>query len=237
MSRAEGFTAILDEVSRTLRNLRDTGIRGVDCLPENLEKLDTWGRGREAACAGSTETLEHIRAHLGDCRRCKLCRNRTHIVFGAGDPQARLMFIGEGPGHEEDRKGEPFVGAAGQLLNRIIEAIRLKRTEVYIANVVKCRPPGNRLPEPDEIATCSPFLRRQIRAIRPLFICTLGSCAAQTLLNTQEAVSRLRGRFFDYEDIRVLPTYHPAYLLRNPEKKREVWEDMKLLMKEYPYDA
>jgi DNA polymerase len=237
MSRAEGFTAILDEVSRTLRNLRDTGIRGVDCLPENLEKLDSWGRGREAASAGSTETLEHIRTHLGDCRRCKLCRSRTHIVFGAGDPQARLMFIGEGPGHEEDRKGEPFVGAAGQLLNRIIEAIRLKRTEVYIANVVKCRPPGNRLPEPDEIATCSPFLRRQIRAIRPLFICTLGSCAAQTLLNTQEAVSRLRGRFFDYEDIRVLPTYHPAYLLRNPEKKREVWEDMKLLMKEYPYDA
>jgi DNA polymerase len=145
------------------------------------------------------------------------------------------VFIGEGPGQEEDRAGEPFVGAAGQLLNRIIEAIRLRRSDVYIANVVKCRPPGNRLPEADEIATCSPFLRRQIAAIRPLFICTLGGCAAQTLLNTSEPVSRLRGRFWDYQGIRVLPTFHPAYLLRNPEKKREVWEDMKLLMKEFPY--
>jgi DNA polymerase len=147
------------------------------------------------------------------------------------------MFIGEGPGQDEDRAGEPFVGAAGQLLNRIIEAIKLSRANVYIANVVKCRPPGNRLPEPEEISTCSPFLRRQIAAIRPLFICTLGSCAAQTLLNSSEAVSRLRGRFFDYEGIRVLPTFHPAYLLRNPEKKREVWEDMKLLMKAYPYEV
>jgi DNA polymerase len=181
--------------------------------------------------------LEDIRADLGDCRRCQLCRTRTHIVFGVGNPQARLMLVGEGPGQEEDRAGEPFVGAAGQLLNRIIEAIRLNRQDVYIANVVKCRPPGNRLPEPEEIATCCAFLRRQIRAIRPLFICALGSCAAQTLLNTPEAVSRLRGRFFDYEGIRVLPTFHPAYLLRNPEKKREVWEDMKLLMKEYPYEV
>jgi DNA polymerase len=237
MIDSEGFTAILDEVSRTLRHLRDTGIRGFDCAPESLDKLNAWGRSHGVASAGSTETLEDIRAHLGDCQRCKLCRSRTRIVFGAGNPQARLMFIGEGPGHEEDRAGEPFVGAAGQLLNRIIDAIRLNRQDVYIANVVKCRPPGNRLPEPEEIATCSPFLRRQIRAIRPWFLCTLGSCAAQTLLNTQEAVSRLRGRFFDYGGIRVLPTFHPAYLLRNPEKKREVWADMKMLMKEYPYEA
>lgn len=237
MSHSEGFTAILDEVSRTVRYMRDTGIRGFDCAPESLDKLNAWGRSYAVASAGTTETLEDIRAHLGDCQRCKLCRSRTRIVFGAGNPQARLMFIGEGPGHEEDRAGEPFVGAAGQLLNRIIDAIRLNRQDVYIANVVKCRPPGNRLPEPEEIATCSPFLRRQIRAIRPWFLCTLGSCAAQTLLNTQEAVSRLRGRFFDYGGIRVLPTFHPAYLLRNPEKKREVWADMKLLMKEYPYEA
>lgn len=237
MIHSEGFTAILDEVSRTLRHLRDTGTRGFDCAPEILDKLNAWGRSHAVASAGSTETLEDIRAHLGDCQRCKLCRSRTRIVFGAGNPQARLMFIGEGPGHEEDRAGEPFVGAAGQLLNRIIDAIRLNRQDVYIANVVKCRPPGNRLPEPEEIATCSPFLRRQIRAIRPWFLCTLGSCAAQTLLNTQEAVSRLRGRFFDYGGIRVLPTFHPAYLLRNPEKKREVWADMKLLMKEYPYEG
>jgi len=237
MIHAEGFAAILDEVSRTLRDMRDTGIRGFDCAPESLDKLNAWGRGHEMASAGSTETLEDIRAHLGDCQRCKLCRSRTRIVFGAGNPRARLMFVGEGPGHEEDRAGEPFVGAAGQLLNRIIEAIRLNRQDVYIANVVKCRPPANRLPEQEEIATCSPFLRRQIRAIRPLFICTLGSCAAQTLLNTQEAISRLRGRFSEYEGIRVLPTFHPAYLLRNPEKKREVWADMKLLMKEYPYEG
>ena len=237
MVNLQGFTAILDEVSRTLLQMADAGIKGIDCSPESLDKLKAWGRGPGVISAGSTETLEDIRAHLGDCQRCKLCRSRTRIVFGAGNPQARLMFIGEGPGHEEDRAGEPFVGAAGQLLNRIIEAIRLNRQDVYIANVVKCRPPGNRLPEPEEIATCSPFLRRQIRAIRPWFLCTLGSCAAQTLLNTQEAVSRLRGRFFDYGGIRVLPTFHPAYLLRNPEKKREVWEDMKLLMKEYPYEA
>jgi DNA polymerase len=147
------------------------------------------------------------------------------------------MFIGEGPGQEEDRAGEPFVGAAGQLLTRIIAAIKLRREEVYIANVVKCRPPENRVPEPDEIATCSPFLRRQIAAIRPLFICTLGGCAAQTLLGTTEPISRLRGRLYDYEGVRVLPTFHPAYLLRNPEKKRLVWEDMQRLMKEYPYEG
>jgi DNA polymerase len=202
-----------------------------------LDALNAWGRRAEKASTVGTETLADIRAHLGDCQRCKLCHGRTQIVFGTGHPQARLMFIGEGPGQEEDRAGEPFVGAAGKLLNRIIDAIKLRRPEVYIANVVKCRPPGNRLPEPDEIMTCFPFLRRQIAVIRPLFICTLGSCAAQTLLNTSEAVTRLRGRFFDFEGIRVLPTFHPAYLLRNPEKKRDVWEDMKLLMKEFPYEA
>jgi DNA polymerase len=212
------------------------GIRGVDCAPEVLNALNAWGPGRGRPSAAAAETLEEIRADLGDCQRCKLCRSRTRIVFGTGNPQARLMFIGEGPGQEEDRAGEPFVGAAGQLLDRIIEAIKLKRSDVYIANVVKCRPPGNRLPEPDEIATCFPFLRRQIAAIRPLFICTLGGCAVQTLLRTSEAVSRLRGRLFEFEGIRVLPTFHPAYLLRNPEKKRDVWEDMKLLMREFPYE-
>jgi len=237
MVNSQGFTAILDELAHTLRHLADAGIKGLECSAESLDRLNSWGRCRRPASAAVTETLEDIRAHLGDCRRCKLCRSRTRIVFGAGNPQARLMFIGEGPGHEEDRAGEPFVGAAGQLLNRIIEAIQLNRQDVYIANVVKCRPPGNRLPEPEEIATCFPFLQRQIAAIRPRFICTLGSCAAQALLNTQEAVSRLRGRFFDHAGMRVLPTFHPAYLLRNPEKKREVWEDMKLLMREFPDEA
>jgi DNA polymerase len=237
MVNRHGFITILDELAQTLGQMADAGIQTVQTSAESREVVNTWGLGPVKAAIKTAETLEDIREHIGDCQRCKLCRSRTNIVFGVGNPQARLMFIGEGPGQEEDRAGEPFVGAAGQLLNRIIDAIKLRRQDVYIANVVKCRPPGNRLPEPDEVATCSPFLRRQIARIRPLFICTLGSCAAQTLLNTSEAVSRLRGQFFDYEGIRVLPTFHPAYLLRNPEKKREVWEDMKLLMKEFPYDA
>jgi DNA polymerase len=233
----QAFIAFLDELTRTLRQMADAGIKGVDCSPEILDTLNAWNHPQRGASTAAAETLDDIRADLGDCQRCKLCRSRTRIVFGAGHPRARLLFIGEGPGQEEDRAGEPFVGAAGQLLNRIIEAIQLERSDVYIANVVKCRPPGNRLPEPDEIGTCFPFLQRQIAAIRPLFICTLGSCAAQTLLKTSEAVSRLRGRFFDYEGARVLPTFHPAYLLRNPDKKRAVWEDMKRLMKEFPYEA
>jgi uracil-DNA glycosylase len=237
MVNRHGFITILDELAQTLSQMADAGIQKVHTSAESLEVIKTWGHGPAKAAAKTAETLEDIRGHIGDCQRCKLCRSRTNIVFGVGNPQARLMFVGEGPGQEEDRAGEPFVGAAGQLLNRIIDAIRLRRQDVYIANVVKCRPPGNRVPEPEEIATCSPFLRRQIAAIRPLFICTLGSCAAQTLLDTSEAVSRLRGRFFDYEGIRLLPTFHPAYLLRNPEKKREVWEDMKLLMKEFPYET
>ena len=239
MVDTQKFVQTIDELAHTLRELADSGVRGFDCAPEALDTLQSWGRHRppRRPQPQPPESLEGIREDIGDCQRCKLCRSRTRIVFGAGSPQARLMFIGEGPGQDEDRAGEPFVGAAGQLLTRIIAAIKLRREDVYIANVVKCRPPENRQPEPDEIATCSPFLRRQIAAIRPLFICTLGASAAQTLLGTTEPISRLRGRFFDYEGIRVLPTFHPAYLLRNPERKREVWEDMQLLMKEYPYEG
>jgi len=239
MVDTQKFVQTIDELARTLRQLADSGVRGFDCAPDALATLQSWGRPRppRRPPPQPPETLEAIREDIGDCRRCTLCRSRTRIVFGAGSPQARLMFIGEGPGQEEDRAGEPFVGAAGQLLNRIIAAIKLRREDVYIANVVKCRPPENRLPAPDEIATCSPFLRRQIAAIRPVLICLLGSCAAQSLLNTTESISRLRGRFFELQGIRVLPTFHPAYLLRNPEKKRAVWEDMQLLMKEYPYEG
>jgi DNA polymerase len=231
----DSFIRVIDELSQSLRSLADTGVRGFECSPDCLQILNNWGKGVKRS--GAVETLEGIREDLGDCHRCQLCQSRTRIVFGRGDPKARLMFIGEGPGYEEDRAGEPFVGAAGQLLTRIIEAIKLTREKVYIANVVKCRPPGNRLPETEEIATCSPFLRRQIKAIRPLYICTLGNCAAQTLLNSTDPISRLRGRFFEYQGIRVLPTFHPAFLLRNSDKKREVWEDMKLLMKEFPYEG
>lgn len=231
------LSRVIAEVSLSLQRMAESGVRGLDCSEKSLNALKTWGRLPPRPAAVPAETLKDIRANLGECVRCGLSESRTRIVFGQGHPNARLMFVGEGPGREEDLAGEPFVGAAGQLLTRIIEAIKLTREDVYIANVVKCRPPGNRTPQPEEIATCSPFLRRQIAAIRPLFICTLGGCAAQTLLGTKAPISRLRGRFYDFAGIRVLPTFHPAYLLRNPEKKREVWEDLKRLMKEYPYES
>jgi DNA polymerase len=166
----------------------------------------------------------------------KALQRRKHIVFGEGSAKSRLVFVGEGPGFEEDQRGQPFVGAAGQLLTKIIEAMKLTRDQVYICNVTKCRPPGNRDPEADEIETCLPFLERQIAAIRPDFICTLGRIAAQALLKTDAPISRLRGRFHSYHGIKLLPTYHPAYLLRNPDKKRDVWNDMQMLMKEYRYE-
>jgi uracil-DNA glycosylase family 4 len=172
-------------------------------------------------------TMEEVRKQLGDCKRCKLHRTRQTIVFGEGNERATLMFIGEGPGSDEDVQGRPFVGKAGQLLTKIIESINLPREEVYIANIIKCRPPQNRNPEPDEIQSCNPFLMKQIRVIRPRIICALGTFSAQTLLKTDTKISALRGKFFDLEGIKVIPTYHPAFLLRNPERKREVWEDMK----------
>jgi DNA polymerase len=164
------------------------------------------------------------------CTRCKLHGlGRTRVVFGVGNPAAELMFVGEAPGAEEDVQGVPFVGAAGQLLTRIVEAIGLKREDVYIANVIKCRPPQNRNPEPDEVAACEPYLLRQIEAVGPRVIVALGKFAAQTLLRSQDPISRLRGRVYDYRGASLVPTFHPAYLLRNPASKREVWEDMKLV--------
>jgi uracil-DNA glycosylase len=176
------------------------------------------------------ETLEDVRADLGDCRRCPLAEGRNRLVFGAGHPRARVMFVGEGPGRDEDRQGEPFVGRAGQLLNRIIQAVGMTRESVYIANVVKCRPPGNRNPAPEEVATCKPFLDRQIRSIRPEILVALGKVAAQALLGTDAPLNRLRGRFHSYGETPLLVTYHPAFLLRSPEWKRAVWADMKRLM-------
>jgi DNA polymerase len=183
----------------------------------------------EATAAGPAEALAVIKAEIGpDCSRCKLhTLGRRQVVFGVGNPRARLMFVGEAPGEDEDRQGEPFVGRAGQLLTRIIEAIGLTRDQVYIANVIKCRPPGNRNPEPDEVATCEPFLFRQIEVIRPRVIVPLGKFAAQSLLGTTDPITRLRGRSFQFRGATLIPTFHPAYLLRNPSAKREVWEDMK----------
>jgi len=185
----------------------------------------------EAGASVAKDLLAVIRTDLGDCTRCKLHQGRTNIVFGVGNPEARLMFVGEGPGADEDEQGEPFVGRAGQLLTQIIKAMGFAREDVYIANVVKCRPPGNRNPEPDEIERCAPFLHAQIAAIKPVVIVALGKFAAQTLLQTETPISRLRGQFHRWADVDVMPTFHPSYLLRNPAAKREVWDDMKMVMK------
>lgn len=177
------------------------------------------------------QTLPDVRANLGDCQRCPLCTTRTNLVFGEGNIQAGLVFVGEAPGADEDRQGLPFVGKAGQLLTRIIVAMGLQRQDVYICNILKCRPPGNRNPKPEEIAACEPFLIRQLRAIQPQVICALGTFAAHTLLKTDIPITLLRGRFHSYQGIPLMPTYHPAYLLRNPGAKKQVWEDVQKIMK------
>lgn len=179
----------------------------------------------------NAQKLAELRSDIGDCTRCVLHKGRHQLVFGVGNPKATLMFIGEGPGADEDLKGEPFVGRAGQLLTKMIEAMGIQRSDVYIANVVKCRPPGNRSPEPVEIATCIPFLKKQIEIIHPQVIVTLGKFASQTLLQTEIPITKLRGEFHTYEGAQLMPTYHPAFLLRNPNMKRAVWEDLKKVMK------
>jgi uracil-DNA glycosylase family 4 len=186
----------------------------------------------EAAERVTGDTLERISADLGECVRCKLHRHRNKIVFGVGNPQAELVFVGEGPGHDEDLHGVPFVGRAGQLLTQMIEAMGLRRDDVYIANVVKCRPPENRTPEKDEVSTCMPFLLRQIGAVNPKVIVCLGNCAFQALLGTNKGISHFRGQWLEFRGVRLMPTYHPAYLLRNPNAKPEVWADLKKVMAE-----
>jgi uracil-DNA glycosylase len=178
----------------------------------------------------ANDSLTRIREDIGDCKRCKLHKARNKIVFGVGNPKAELMFVGEGPGRDEDQQGEPFVGRAGKLLTQMIEAMSLSRADVYIANVVKCRPPENRLPEKDEITTCSPFLLRQIEVIKPKVICCLGSCSAQTLLQTAQGISKFRGEWLEFRGTKLMATYHPAYLLRNPAAKGEVWKDLQKIM-------
>jgi DNA polymerase len=219
-----------DEAQRLIRqfetHLRWLERQGVQGLPVGQVAQEAPGR------PASKLTLEVIREELGDCKRCKLHNGRKTIVFGVGDPHAKLMFIGEGPGYDEDQQGEPFVGKAGQLLNKMIAAMNLRRDEVYIGNVVKCRPPQNRNPEPDEIAACEPFLRQQIDAITPRVLVALGKFAAQTLLRSNAPISALRGRWHSYQGIQLMPTFHPAFLLRSPDKKREAWNDLQLVMSE-----
>jgi uracil-DNA glycosylase family 4 len=224
--------------------------------PEIREEMAARKPAVVAAVAGNifevvTSTAEHrtadpaaalklIREDLGDCTRCKLHKGRTNLVFGVGNPRAELMFVGEGPGADEDAQGEPFVGRAGQLLNNMIKAMGLRREAVYIANVVKCRPPGNRTPEPDECETCSPFLMRQITVIKPKVVVALGATAAKNLLAMNSSLGDLRGRFYDFKPAggdssfpgaRLAVTYHPAYLLRDPRQKGEAWKDLQLVMK------
>jgi len=180
----------------------------------------------------SRMTMEELRQESMSCQRCELHRKRKTVVFGEGNENAELVFVGEAPGAEEDKQGRPFVGRAGELLTKIINAMMLTREDVHIMNVLKCRPPGNRKPEPDEAACCKPFLNRQLELIRPKVICALGNSAAQTLLNTSVGITKLRGKFQLYNGIRLMPTFHPAYLLRNENDKRLVWEDMKKIMAE-----
>ncbi len=210
---------------------------GIQVLPAAMRAIAD-GVPDAVTAAGEDETgaaanLRQLREILGECHRCQLSQGRTQIVYGTGDPDADVMFVGEGPGRDEDLQGEPFVGRAGQLLTDIItKGMKLRREDVYIANVVKCRPPQNRDPEPDEVASCEPFLIRQIELVKPRAIIALGKFAAQTLLRSTAPISRLRGQWHDYHGIRLMPTFHPAYLLRNPGDKKLVWEDIKSVLRE-----
>ena len=221
-----------DQLHEHLKFAQALGVAGVSRDPAWRQK----GVGPDPVSvsfhANQAEALAAVRADIGDCTRCKLhTLGRRQIVFGVGNPSADLMFIGEAPGADEDIQGIPFVGKAGQLLTKIIEAIGLQREDVYVANVIKCRPPGNRNPEQDEVNTCEPFLFQQIEIIKPKVIVALGKFAAQTLLRTLDPISRLRGRVYELRGAKLIPTFHPAYLLRNPSSKREVWEDMKVVRK------
>ena len=213
-----------------VRDTHDAALMGESSVLDpsiNDFASETGGRDRGVVEAA----LKGIREDLGDCKRCALCTGRTNIVFGQGNAVADLMFVGEGPGADEDAQGLAFVGRAGQLLTDMIEkGMRMKRPDVFIANVVKCRPPGNRTPEPDEVLKCQPFLEAQIRAIRPRVIVALGATAAKFMTRSADPISRLRSKFTNWEGIPVMPTYHPAYLLRNPAAKKDVWADLKLVM-------
>jgi DNA polymerase len=227
-NRDASWTANAENAERRTQNAEDTS-----------PLVGTPGSGvREGATPDSRlptpdpfDSLDTLREHIGpQCTRCKLCTlGRTQVVYGVGNPTADLMFVGEAPGSEEDAQGIPFVGRAGQLLTKIIEAIEIRREDVYIANVIKCRPPGNRNPEPDEVATCEPFLFQQIDLVQPKVIVALGKFAAQSLLRTDMPITKLRGQVHPFRGAQLVPTFHPAYLLRSPDKKRETWEDMKLV--------
>lgn len=211
-------TQIRNSILTHLETFKDAGL--AEILVPSPQKISVT----------QTTTLDELRAFIGDCTRCRLCQGRKKLVFGVGNPKAQLMFIGEGPGADEDEQGEPFVGRAGQLLTKIIQAMGFERKDIYIGNVVKCRPPNNRNPELDEIALCLPFLKQQVAIINPKVIMCLGKFASQTILETQLPISKIRGTFREMDGRLIMPTFHPAYLLRNPEMKRVMWEDCKKVM-------
>jgi DNA polymerase len=242
---APSSQAEIAELARALRGYveheRELGTLGFPVAPPLAVAPVTAPPGAPRAPVGdlfvgpglaATRSLDELRAHIGDCRRCKLAPHRTNLVFGVGNLRARLVFVGEAPGRDEDLRGEPFVGRAGQLLTEIItKGMKLRREDVYIANVIKCRPPENRNPEPDEVESCEPFLLRQLELIGPEVIVALGKFAVQSLLRTKTPITQLRGQWRDYHGIRLMPTFHPAYLLRNPADKRLVWEDIQKVMR------
>jgi uracil-DNA glycosylase family 4 len=233
MNAREELADIVVKLKRQLMYGQEIGLEAPYLSAGNLTYLD---RGPQAQRISSTEklsyhSLQELEQFIGNCERCKLSKGRNHIVFGEGNPRARLVFVGEAPGMEEDLTGKPFVGQAGKLLTDIIKAMGLTRDEVYICNIVKCHPPGNRVPEAEEIETCLPFLKAQITLIQPEVICTLGRISAQSLVNRSLKITRDRGRWLSFMDIPLMPTYHPAYLLRYPQAKRQVWEDVQDIMK------
>ena len=230
---------LLNDIRATLASARSQleylSDLGVESLSSDPADAGTLQENAASACPG--ETLDTIRADLGDCQRCGLAASRKKLVYGVGNPNARLVLVGEAPGREEDQKGEPFVGEAGRLLDRILLAMGMQREDVYICNVLKCRPPDNRDPQPEEVAACEAFLIRQVAAIRPQVIIGLGRFAVHCLLKSKVPISRIRGEWQSYQGIPLMPTYHPAYLLRNPEGKRDVWEDMKEVMRRLQSEA
>jgi len=228
--RGDELGEALSDARNLLEYAQTLGFKEIEVKGHGRSKAGGRGGAGKLTPDGKARALEKLKGEIGDCTRCKLCKGRQNLVFGVGNPDAKLMFIGEGPGRDEDIQGEPFVGRAGQLLTKIIQAMGHKRSDVYIANIVKCRPPNNRNPEPDEVATCKPFLIKQVEIIRPRVIVCLGSVAAQNLLETDTKITRIRGKFTEWQGTPVMPTYHPAFLLRNPNMKKPVWEDMQQVM-------
>ncbi len=227
------MSASREETNLFLKSLREDGIEEIYVPAKTSVETAVTGKSKPENISKNPEALQNLREQTLACTLChELASTRKSVVFGSGNPQAKLMFIGEAPGYEEDAQGLPFVGKAGQLLTKIIEAIGLTREEVFIANTLKCRPPGNRPPHPDEIQNCRPYLLKQISLIAPKIICALGTFAAQTILESQTPISRLRGQFYEKNGLKIACTFHPAYLLRNPAEKRKVWEDMKMIRRE-----